>query len=252
MNSKSIYRVVIIDDDFQSVDLISLLLNEYCAGFEVVSKADNIETGAREIILHQPDIVFLDVEMPGGSGFELLKLMKNRNFDVIFVTAFNKYAIDAIKHSAFDFLLKPFDVSEFLDTINRIRSSPGKLNRNFDVLLENINGPAPKKLVVASAKGYEYIPVDEIIRIESERSYARIFLTTGRVIMVSRSLNEYQNMLCQKTFFRIHNSHLINLNYVVLFSRNDGGYVEMSDKTRIPVSRTKKEIFVEVMQQFIS
>jgi two-component system LytT family response regulator len=106
--------------------------------------------------------------------------------------------------------------------------------------------------VIASTKGYEYIPVDEIVRLESERSYARIFLISGRVIMVSKCLNDYQNMLSADTFFRIHHSHLINLNHVIMYVRTDGGYVEMSDKSKIPVARSKKDIFINTMQQFIS
>ncbi len=250
--TKSIIRVVIIDDDCQSIDVLRTLLDEYCPGFKIVGSANNIESGAREIIIKQPEIVFLDIEMPGGSGFDLLKMLNNRNFDVVFITAHNKYAIDAIKHSALDYLLKPFDVKEFLETIERIKGNQRNKTLNYDILLENINGPVPKKLVVASSRGYEYIPVDSIVRIESERSYARIFLTNGRIIMVSKCLNDYQNMLCPKTFFRIHNSHLINLNHVIMYSRNDGGYVEMVDKSKIPVSRNKKDIFMNVMQQFIS
>ena len=252
MSEKQHTRVVIIDDDIKSVESLTIIINEYCPGLEIVGTAHNIEDGAKEIILTQPDLVFLDVEMPGGSGFELLKMIKSRNFDVIFVTAHNKYAISAIKHSALDYLMKPFDLKEFLEAIEKVKSSDKNKSANFDVLLENLSNQIPKKLAVASSKGYEYIPVDTIVRIESERSYARIFLSNGRVIMVSKCLNDYQNMLSSTTFFRIHNSHLINLNHVVMYSRNDGGFVEMSDKAKIPVSRSKKDIFINVMHQFIS
>ena len=252
MQEKQNIKVVVIDDDKKSVESLCLLINEYCPGFEIMGTANNVESGAKEIIIHNPDVIFLDIEMPGGTGFDLLMMLKHRNFDVIFVTAHNKYAISAIKHSALDYLLKPFDVKEFLEAIEKIKSNGKNKTLNYDVLFENLNNHSPKKLVVASSKGYEYIPVENIVRIESERSYARIFLSNGRVIMVSKCLNEYQSMLCSNTFFRIHNSHLINLNHVVMYSRNDGGYVEMSDKTKIPVSRSKKDIFINVMHQFIS
>jgi two-component system LytT family response regulator len=179
-------------------------------------------------------------------------MLKTRNFEVVFITAHNKYAINAIKHSALDFLLKPFDVKEFLETVDRIRTKTHNRNDNYDVLLENLNGPTPRKLVISSSKGYEYLPVDEIVRMSSERSYARIYTTTGRVIMVSKCLNDYQQMLNSDTFFRVHNSHLINLNHVRMYVRTDGGYIEMSDKSRIPVARSKKEVFINAMQQFIS
>jgi two-component system, LytTR family, response regulator len=252
MSEKRSIRVVIIDDDEKSIESLQLLINDYCPTFNVVGTAFNVEEGAHQINLHHPDIVFLDVEMPDGTGFDLLKILKNRDFDVVFITAHNKYAINAIKHSALDYLLKPFDLKEFLATVEKINANGKNRSGNYDVLLENLNHQVPKKLVIASSKGYEYIPVETIIRLESERSYARIFLTNGRVIMVSKCLNEYQNMLNADIFFRIHNSHLINLNHVLMYIRTDGGYVQMSDKSQIPISRSKKEIFINTMQQFIS
>ncbi len=252
MNGKEHIRIVIIDDEISSVESLKLLIGKYCPTFHVVGTAHNIEDGAHEIIKHQPDLIFLDVEMPGGNGFDLLKMMKTRNFDVVFITAHNKYALNAIKHSALDFLLKPFDVKEFLETVERIYANGRNKTVNYEVLLENLKHNTPKKLVISSSKGYEYVPVDTIVRIESERSYARIFLSNGRVIMVSKCLNDYQNMLDSGTFFRVHNSHLINLDHVVMFVKTDGGHIEMTDKSKIPISRSKKDIFVQIMQQFIS
>ncbi len=252
MNGKEHIRIVIIDDDKSAIESLNILIAKYCPTFEVVGTATNIEEGAHEIIVNQPDLLFLDVEMPDGTGFDLLEMMKSRNFDVIFITAHNKYAVNAIKHSALDFLLKPFDIKEFLETVERIRANGRNKTLNYEILLENLKYNAPKKLVVASSKGYEYIPVETIVRLESERSYARIFLLNGRVLMVSKCLNDYQNMLDSEMFFRVHNSHLINLNHVVMYVKTDGGYVEMIDKSQIPVSRSKKDIFIQVMQQFIS
>lgn len=252
MNRKGQIRTVIIDDDLKSIEALQLLIRKHCPTFNIVGTACNVEEGAHEINLHQPDIVFLDVEMPDGTGFDLLKMLKIRNFDVVFITAHNKYAINAIKHSALDYLLKPYDHKEFLETVKRIKTKEKVNSSNYDVLLENLNHSVPKKLVITSSKGYEYIPVETIVRLESERSYARIFLSNGRVIMVSKCLNEYQNMLSTDSFFRIHNSHLINLNHVLMYIRSDGGYVQMSDKSQIPISRSKKDIFINTMQQFIS
>jgi two-component system LytT family response regulator len=252
MNNKNNIRVMLIDDDSKSVESLQILIHTYCPSMEIVGIAFNVKEGVRGFKAERPDLLFLDVEMPDGTGFDLLRLVEPRNFDVIFVTAHNKYAINAIKHSALDYLLKPFELVEFLEAVKRINTNERAKQINYDVLLENLNHSIPKKLVIASSKGYEYIHVETIIRLESERSYARIFLTNGRVIMVSKCLNDYQNMLSQDTFFRIHNSHLINLNHVIMFVRTDGGYVQMSDKSRIPVSRSKKEIFINTMQQFIS
>lgn len=245
-------KAVIIDDDQHSVEMLNNLINQHCTDISVVGIANDIEEGAHEIIKQQPDVVFLDVEMPGGTGFDLLEMLQNRNFDVIFVTAHNKYAIQAIKHSALDFLLKPYDPLEFIKTVERLKANTQSKSLNIEVLLENLQQQTPKKLVISNSKGYEYLPVEQIIRIESERSYARIFLENKRVIMVSKCLNEYQNMLDEQVFFRIHNSHLINLNHVKMYYRTDGGYAEMSDGTQIPISRSKKELFINAMQKFVS
>ncbi|MBN1949828.1 MAG: response regulator transcription factor [Bacteroidales bacterium] len=245
-------RVLIVDDDAGAIESLKFLIHSYCPQFSIAGIAKNVEEGARAVIGLQPDIVFLDVEMPDGTGFDLLRMLKTRNFEVVFITAHNKYAISAIKHSALDYLLKPIDIKDFLDAVNRIQDRTGSGRMDYDVLLENLAHHAPRKLVVSNSKGYEYLPVESIVRLESDRSYARIFLDTGRVIMVSKCLNEYQQMLCPDTFFRIHNSHLINLNHVVMYVRTDGGYVEMSDESRIPVARSKKDIFINTMQQFVS
>lgn len=245
-------NAVIIDDDKHSTDMLSALIERYCTSMNILSIAHDIEEGARDIIRYNPDIIFLDVEMPGGTGFDLLEMLQNRNFDVVFVTAHNKYALQAIKHSALDFLLKPYDSVEFVKTIDRIQTNISDKALNIDVLLENITHQTPKKLVVSSTKGFEYIPVEDIVRIESERSYARIFLLNKRVIMVSKCLNEYQNMLDSRIFFRVHNSHLVNLNHVKMYYRTDGGFIEMIDGTQIPISRSKKELFINAMQNFVS
>lgn len=252
MDNNSFIPTVIIDDDQASIDNLLKLIEVYCPKIEVLGTAHNIEEGAKEILVRKPKIVFLDVEMPNGSGFDLLRMMKTKDFEVIFITAHNKYAINAIKHSALDYLLKPIDAKEFIETSAKITASEYTSFPNYDVLFENLSNHSPKKLTVASSKGHEYIPIDSIVRLESERSYARIFLLNGRIIMVSKCLNDYQAMLDNKVFFRIHNSHLINLNHVVMYVRNDGGYVEMVDNSHIPISRTKKELFINTMQQFIS
>lgn len=252
MKDEKNIRVIIIDDDIKSVESLQLLINNYCPTFDIVGTAYNVREGLDEINTSNPDILFLDVEMPDGTGFDLLQKIDKRNFDVVFVTAHNKYAINAIKHSALDYLLKPFELQEFLETIEKIKRNDKTKAVNYEVLLDNLSYTVPKKLVVSSSKGYEYIPVENIVRLESERSYARIYLTNGRVIMVSKCLNEYQNMLSSDIFFRIHNSHLINLNHVIMYVRTDGGYVQMSDTSKIPISRSKKDIFINTMQQFIS
>ena len=252
MGEQNSIRTVIVDDDLHAIEILKGLIGENCPEFEIIATANDIIEGVQLILHENPDLLFLDIEMPGGSGFDLLSMLPERNFEVVFITAHNKYAIRAIKYSALDYLLKPFDKKEFIKTIGRIKLNGVSKTRNYEVLLENLSGNSPKKLIISNARGYEYIPVNDIIRIESERSYAQIYLNNKRKILVSKCLNDYQKLLDDNLFFRVHNSHLINLNHVIRYVKTDGGYVEMTDGNPIPISRSKKEIFLNKMQNFIS
>lgn len=252
MGKQDKIRTVIVDDDLHAIEMLETLIIEYCPELEIIGTANDVIDGVQLIIKENPELLFLDIEMPGGSGFDLLSLLPKRNFEVVFITAHNKYAIRAIKHSALDYLLKPFDQQEFKNTVERIKFNGISKAKNYEVLLENLSGNSPKKLTISNARGYEYIPVNDIVRIESERSYAQIHLLNKRTILVSKCLNDYQKLLDENLFFRIHNSHLINLNHVVSYIRTDGGYVETAGGDSIPISRSKKEIFLTKMQSFIS
>ncbi len=247
---KNRLKTVIVDDEPDAVSFIGTIIREYCPTLEVTGTANDAMEGINVIRDKNPDLVLLDVEMPHGSGFDLLSQFPDKNFDVIFITAFNHYAIKAIKFSAVDYILKPININEFIQAIEKVaekRSSPAAQVRNFDALFENLNMAVPARLAIPTSDGMEYLNTRDIIRIEADRSYSWFHLTGKRKILVSKNLKEYQDLLNDRNFFRSHNSHLINLDHVKRYIRADGGSIEMADGSMIPISRTKRDLFLQQM-----
>lgn len=245
---------VIIDDESDAVDFITSIIGEYCPGLIVSGSAHNVKDGIKILNEIKPDLVFLDVEMPNGTGFDLLKYFPDKDFDVVFITAFNHYAIKAIKFSAVDYILKPININEFIESVNRViekrTNNSLRDNENFEALLENIRGSHPTRLVIPTSDGKEYLNPNDIIRIEADRSYSWFFITDKRKILVSKHLKEFQDLLNDRNFFRPHNSHLINLDYVKKYVRQDGGYIEMTDASQVPISRNRKDLFLTHMSRY--
>jgi two-component system, LytTR family, response regulator len=247
-------RTVVIDDEQNAVDFMISVIGEYCSDLEVVGQAGNVTDGVEVIGRLKPDLVLLDVEMPNGTGFDLLEFFPDKDFDVVFITAFNHYAIKAIKFSAVDYILKPVNINEFIESMKRVvqrrTDSHSKGNDNYRILLENLKTPAPSRLAIPAADGMEYLNPKEIIRIEADGSYSWFHLTGERKILVSRNLKEFQDLLGDRSFFRSHNSCLINLKYVKKFVKKDGGYIEMLDGSQAPISRNRKDLFQIHMERF--
>lgn len=243
-------RAVIVDDEQDAVNFIASIAKEYCPDIEIAGKAYSAIEGIEVISRERPDLVFLDVEMPHGSGFDLLAGFPEKDFDVIFITAFNHYAIKAIKFSAVDYILKPINISEFIDAVKMVeerRKEKKGQKMDFSTLFENLRSNIPSKLAIPTSSGMEYLNTKDIIRIEADRSYSWFFMADGEKYLVSRNLKEYQELLSDRNFFRTHNSHLINLEHVKKYIRHEGGYIEMSDGSTAPISRGKKDLFLEQM-----
>jgi len=247
-------RTIIVDDEQDAVNFIDTIISEYCTDLEVVCKAYNVSEGIRCINEKKPDLVFLDVEMPNGTGFDLLASFPEKDFEVVFITAFNHYAIKAIKFSAVDYILKPINISEFIEAVARVTAKktkvPGQKEDNLKILLENLKSALPSRLAIPTSEGMEYVNPKDIIRIEADRSYSWFFFSGNRKILVSKHLKEFQDLLSDRYFFRSHNSHLINLKYVRKYVRKEGGYIEMTDGSQIPVSRNRKDLFLAHMARF--
>ncbi|HUV01244.1 MAG TPA: LytTR family DNA-binding domain-containing protein [Bacteroidales bacterium] len=247
-------KTIIVDDETDAVDFISSIIGEYCPGLEVIGKAYNVIEGVQKINEMKPGLVFLDVEMPNGTGFDLLANFPEKDFDVIFITAFNHYAIKAIKFSAVDYILKPINITEFIEAVNRViqkrTNNKDQGNESFRMLMENLRTAHPSRLAIPTSDGMEYLNPRDIIRIEADRSYSWFFVTGNRKILVSKHLKEFQDLLSDRYFFRSHNSHLINLKYVRKYIRKEGGYIEMTDGSDVPISRNRKDLFLVHMSRF--
>jgi two-component system LytT family response regulator len=243
-------RTLIIDDEPDCILFLAKVLKMNCPCVDIAGTATTVTDGVNEILKTNPDLVLLDVELSPGTGFDILNKIPQRNFKVVFITAHNDYAIQAFRYSAIDYILKPIDVADLISAVNKVSQSVSHDHLlDFNILLDNIKTDVPHKLAIPTSSGYEYINVSEIIYLEADRSYCMFYLTNKRRILVSRCLNDYQQILDDRMFFRIHHSFLINLQHVKLLSRKDGGFVEMTDGSQIPIARRKKDFFNEAMKR---
>lgn len=248
-------RAIIVDDEKSAIAALKTLISQFISDVEIVAEAGDVSEAVSKIKENQPDLVFLDIQMPGGSGFKVLEQLTPIGFNVIFTTAFDQYAIQAIKYSALDYLLKPIVPQELIRAIEKHKMERLKISMeaNFKVLLDNLKQPkeAPqesKKIVLSTQEGMHVVAVSDILRCESDDCYTTYHLIDGKKIMVSKTLKESEETLSDSNFIRPHKSHLINLKYVKTLIRSDGGYILMSDGSEIPVSRRKKEYVVDLLR----
>lgn len=241
--------VVIVDDVKKSRETLEQMLLNYCPHTEVVGKAGSAKDAYKLITETKPQLVLLDIEMPNGTGFDLLEMFDQIFFEVIFTTAFDQYALKAIKFCALDYLLKPIDIKELIQSIHKAGERLGNQNDkgNFSHLLTNLkhkNSPT-NKLALPTHEGLVFIVVQNIIRCVAEGNYTSIFFKDGKRIMTTRKIKDFEELLADHQFFRVHRSHLVNLNYIEKYFKGDGGYVVMVDGSSIDVARRKKEDFLE-------
>ena len=240
---------VIIDDEKGARDIIKILLQSIKGNFKVVAEADGVTTGIDAINKHQPDFIFLDIKMRDGSGFDLLKKIDHINFEVVFITAYNNYAIEAFKFSAFDYILKPFNKEDLQKIISKLEAHFSGREKNNEkklkVLVENYDSKGQvKKLVIKNIEGFEVIEIDNIIRLEADSNYTHFYTINKRKLTASKNIGEYENLLKEHGFFRIHQSSLVNLRHIIGFQKNDGGIVKMVNGDQLKISRLKKAEFL--------
>lgn len=243
-------KAIVIDDETNNQELICNLLKSYAENIQVLAVAGSVESGYQAIIEHQPDLVFLDIQMPDGTGFDLLKKFDKINFKVIFVTAHQEYAIEAFKYSALDYLLKPLSPSNLISAIKKVEESfnSDELNLKLKTLLSNITEPAKtkRKIVLKTMERIYSVDLNDVIRFESDGGYTKVYLLDGKRIMVSRTMKEFDDLLSDVGFLRVHNSHLINMNYLFCFEKTEG-HIVMKDDSIVPVSNRKKEQLLELL-----
>lgn len=246
-------NTVIIDDEELSRTVLNNLITKYCPQLTVVGLASSASTGLALINKASPDLVFLDIEMPGGSGFDLLKKIVDKNFALIFTTAYDQYALKAFKFCAVDYLLKPIDIEELMEATKKVENV--KVNSGFKEsiknLLENYNAPNSKtnKIALPTLNGLEFVEIKDIIRCEADGKYTNCFLSSGKKLYSSKGLKDFEEQLSSYNFCRIHHAHLVNLDHIKNYFKGDGGYVLMSNGDNVMVSKRKKEDFLKQLNK---
>jgi two-component system LytT family response regulator len=242
-------QAILVDDEADGIRTLQRMLELHCPHVTVEATCNSATIAKQKIIQVEPDVVFLDIQMPGKSGLDLLTELHEKNFEVIFVTAHNEYMLQALQYSAADYLLKPVDEDRLIEAVQRveIRLENGKKEEHTKALLHNLSkagNPSEMRLCLPTLKGFMVLKLDEIIYCEAERSYTIFHLEGNKTVTVSKPLLEYDQILQDTSFLRIHKSFLINLHHVKEYQRGEGGMVIMTDNAEIEVSRRKKEMFL--------
>jgi len=247
-------KAIVIDDIENARKTLKHDISQFCPDVVVIGEADSVNSGVEIIKQMNPDLIFLDIQLGDGDGFEILKHFKDPNFSVIFTTSHNDYAIKAIKFSALDYLLKPVQPDELIEAVGKMKKNKASNPQyaNFELLLENLKNlhSGKNRIALHSSDKVHLVNVSNIIRCESSSNYTTFFLNTKEQIVVTRTLKEFEKMLEDDNFFRIHHSHLINLSFMKEFVKNDGGYVVMTTSEKIPVSSRKRENFIKHLEKF--
>ena len=240
-------RTVIIDDEPDAVDSLELIIEDFLPNLELINTFTDSQKALKKLPLIKPDLVFLDINMPGLNGFELLEqLGGNIGFNVIFTTAYDEYAIKAFKFGAANYLLKPIDIDDLIAAVNRLTKL--KNNRNIEKTLSHYRQNDNNKIAIASVDGVHYLKAEEIVYLLAERTITKVVLKNKKEIVVKKSLKDFENKL-PNFFFRIHNSYAINVYYVKKLIKSDTWNVEMDNSEILPISRRRRAEFVEIMDQ---
>jgi two-component system LytT family response regulator len=242
-------KAIIIDDEAHCIDRLKTLLAPYSSkNIQLAGSFSTVEQGLEGIKQLRPDLVFLDVQIHDRTGFDLIREVGEIDFEVIFTTAYDKYAVQAFRFSAIDYLLKPVDADDLRAAIDKAveKKSKDDTSKKIDVLLQNVQG-ASKKICVPVINGLIFVQVMDIVRCQSEVNYTNIFLKDKQKLLVAKTLKEFEELLTDYNFFRVHNSHLINLNYIKSYNKGKGGFITMVDGSQIEVSTRRKDEFLKLL-----
>jgi two-component system LytT family response regulator len=246
-------RTLIIDDEKKARETILSILKLYCPDVIVVGEADSVKSGTELIKKEKPELIFLDINLNDGNAFDLLKNTTDISFKIIFITASENYALKAFRFSALDYILKPINPDELIAAIEKLKlfQKSDNINVKFEAFISNMENIARevKKIVLKTSESIHVINVNEIVRCEADRNYTIFILTSGKKILVSNTLKEYDEMLSPYQFFRAHQSHLVNIHHISSYERKEGGYLIMKDKSLVPVSVRKKETLLNFLEK---
>jgi two-component system LytT family response regulator len=246
------FRALIVDDVENSRITLSHDLQEYCPQIQVVGEADSVKSALERIHTLKPEVVFLDIQMGDGTGFDLLTQLKEIQFQIIFTTALDSYGIKAIKFSALDYLLKPIDPDELVKAVGKLTQNEQSktIQDSIQLLIENMKGTASagnKRIAIHSLEKVHMIHIDDIIRCESQGAYTIFHLKQKEQLLATKNLKEFEDLLEPHSFIRVHHSHLINFAYLKEYVKKDGGYAIMIDKTEVPVSFRKRSHLLDMI-----
>ena len=249
-------QVFIIDDEQNARNNLKIILEEYCPQVQVIGEAGSAEEARTFLKTHNPDLLFLDINMPNEDGFELLESIENKTFSVIFITAHNQFALKALKAGAVDYIEKPIDIEELQKAVSKIKSG-NKENRDLNyemikqLLLENKDDSRSDTIAVPTLSGYEIIKAKDIVHLKADESYTIIYLADGKKCMSSMTIARYERVLDKGTFFRVHKSHIINTrHHLKEFNRHEGNVAIMDNGEAIPVARRKLSNFIATIKTF--
>ncbi|WP_103068043.1 LytR/AlgR family response regulator transcription factor [Aquimarina sediminis] len=244
-------KAILIEDNPSARKSFLNLLNEYCPDIQLIGQASNVAEGIATISASQPDLMFLDIEMPDGNGFDLLQKLPEISFQVIFVSSHEKYALRAIKSSALDYILKPIDPEELVEAVEKAKSEfeHHKTQQRVQTLINNISSQSkePTQLILKDKYGIQIVSIKDIIHLEANGSYTKFFINGQDNLLVSKGLKDYENILSSQHFFRCHQSHLINLDYLLRYDKRDGDFLVLKDKSKVPLATRKKESLLKII-----
>lgn len=244
-------KALIVDDEASNRENLQQLLRSYAPDVEVCAVAEDVDSGLRAIKLHRPELVFLDIQLYEQSGFDLLKQLGEINFEIVFVTAYDQYGIQAVKFAALDYLLKPIDIDELTAAVSKASTAINQKQKNKRLcyLLEYLkdDNQTRPRIALPLFDETRYVNINDIIRCEADNTYTRFVLNGGEQILVSKTLKEYAAMLLNYSFLRSHQSHLVNTAFIKSWLREDGGSLLLTDGTKIPVSKLNREKAKEML-----
>ena len=240
-------KAILVDDEHNNLENLRLLLAKYCPEVQVLATATTVAEALECFRAHQPELIFLDIEMPGGNGFELLDALKGYNFEVIFVTAFDHYSLRAIKYSALDYLLKPLDIADLQVAVRKARErlQGRSFQQQVDVLMSHLGqNTRAARIALPSSERIDFVEIAQIAYCQGDSNYTHVKVGDQAPVLVAKTLKEFEELLSLHGFFRTHQSWLVNLDFVVSFVRKDGGYALMRDGAQVPVAQQKRKDFL--------
>lgn len=247
------YKAIIIDDEAKARRLLQMLVEENCPQIEIVAEAEDVPSAVKAIHLHKPDIVFSDIDMPNYDGFQLLDFVDKKDFELIYCTAHNDYALKAFEVSAVGYLVKPVQISLLVKAVEKaiqLRYAQPTITQRLDTLKENIKDNILKRIALPVADGLHFVDLATIIYLEADGAYTRVVVQDNTKLLISKKLKEFENLLSDnRNFFRTHRSFIVNTNAIIQYSKSDGGSIIMANKAIIPVARERKDDFQQLFNR---